>query len=117
MSTINISNSQNVANVGDNQTGNISNQSYTAWPEGLDLTQLISEISSTRKAMKAVAMEQDDAELDTAIGHLAQAEQQAKDNNPSKTLEALKAGGKFVLEFAQKVGAGWLVKMITEGNV
>jgi len=82
--------------------------------DSIDLGALAKQLAQVRTEMKKRA-NPDDADQDSEIGAIAQAEKAANSGDQSKALEVLKGAGKWTLEIAKSVAAG-IVKDAIEGK-
>ena len=90
------------------------NQIWNDIQGNIDLPQLANELSKLRLEMKKEALE---PEQDVAVSEIAKAEIAAKAGEGSKVLEHLKAGGKFALDVATKIGVALVVETIKSTGV
>jgi hypothetical protein len=79
----------------------------------MDLSQLASELSKLRQAMRIEATEM---EHDMAVGDVAKAERAAEAKNPSKLVEHLRSAGSWALNVATKIGASLAVDAIKQAS-
>lgn len=77
----------------------------------MELSQLADELAKLRQALKKEATE---PEHDKAIGKIAEAEEAARAKDSSKVAELLKPSGKWVLDFASKIGASLAAEAIKQ---
>ena len=98
-------------NINNGQTGVVGrnahaenmnfSQTVNLIEEKIDLSQLAEELAKIRNEMKKTA---NGLEQEVAIGAIAAAEQEAKNNNRQKVMENLKTGGKWALGIAKEIG-------------
>jgi hypothetical protein len=76
---------------------------------GVDLDALAAQLATLRSAMR---QEPDDPDRDIVIGDVAQAEKAARQRDPARVAEHLRAAGKWAADIAEKIGVGVAVVAI-----
>jgi hypothetical protein len=79
--------------------------------KSMDIGKLAEQLGQLRAAMEREATS---ADQKFAVGAVAAAEESAKQNQGSKTLEYLRAGGQWALGIAEKIGVGLVVAVIKD---